>query len=563
MFEIRERDAAGRNGIWSFGTHKVNTPQIAVVVNPNKLAVPPSDLKKDFGAEIIITNAYIIKKSTHFQKILSLGIHKFFGWAGPIYTDSGTYQMHSQGGAEILPEETLKLQEGIGSDIITPLDVFTEPKDSRDVAMKNVNETKLRVNMARELVNSKQLVGPIQGGAYIDLRKRAAESIATANPDVFAIGGIVPLMEQYRFKELAETIIACKKSLPSNVPVHAFGAGHPMIFSLLAACGVDLFDSAAYSLYAEGGRYMTPQGTLKIGDLERLPCECPVCSSHTPRELDVNLLARHNLYVTFAEIRAIQQAICEGRLWDLVRVRAYAHPALFSAYEYLLTEHRFFGVKEPLTKKSQFFYFGRNDLLRPDIRRAITRSQKIESAKKFTWYGKQVPLGLSGVFPFSSSMPDTGQGKAFSSAKPKELLAATLAYQYGRGAEKIMKKGVRIEISRSTGRIRRAFIGKDLLGTIRASDGFFVPTIFGAKRITSVVGHGHSVVVSPDALEFVRDGKSVFSKFVVSAGSKILPGDEVFVVGKGKEVVACGTALLNADEMIEFRRGVAVDVRHA
>lgn len=563
MFEVMARDAAGRRGVWSFGNHKVETPEIAVVVNPNKLTVPPEELKKTFGAGLIITNAYIVKKSRSFEEIRSRGLHRFLGWGGPIYTDSGTYQMHSQGEADIAPEETIRLQAALGSDIITPLDMFTEPTDTRDVAINNVNETLHRVNMAQKIAGGKELVGPIQGGRFLDLRASASSSIARSSPGVFAIGGIVPLMEQYRYLELAKIVISCKKNLPANRPVHAFGAGHPMLFALLAACGIDLFDSAAYVLYAEDGRYMTVSGTLKVDELDVLPCECPVCSSHTARELDVNLLARHNLYVTFAELRAIKQAIADGRLWDLVRIRAMAHPALFSAYNYLLSEYGFFEQKEPLSKRSQFFFFDKSSLQRPDIKRALLAAGKIKSKKWFNWYGKKIPDGLSGVYPFSTSAPQQEQNRAFARTPPEELLRSTLEYQYGKSATKILKKGLRIEVSKSTGRIRRAFLGKELFGTIRSRDGFFVPTLFGAKELVRAVGKDYSVVVSGDAAEYVLEGKSVFSKFVDSCGRRVRPGAEVFVVDKNKEVIACGTAKMNAKEMLQFKRGIAVDTRHS
>lgn len=563
MFEITGRDAAGRTGLWTVGAHKITTPQIAVVVNPNKFTVPPPELKKEFGAELIITNTYIIKRSSRFSEILSGGIHKAYGWDGPVYTDSGTYQMHSQGSANIRPGETIDMQQKMGSDIITPLDLFTEPGASRDIASRNVKETQSRVNMARELVNGRQLVGPIQGGLYLDLRKEASEGVASENPDVFAIGGIVPLMEQYRYRELAQIIIQCKKSLPGSAPVHAFGAGHPMVFSLLAACGVDLFDSAAYALYAEAGRYMTPQGTLKAEEITHFPCECPVCSSHTPRELDVNLLARHNLYVTFAEIRAIRQAIHDGRLWDFLRIRALAHPALFSAYEYVLSEYSFFASRDPVTKGSPFFYFGRESLERPDIKRSILSAGKIKSGKKFRWYGRKIPCGVCGVYPFSNSMPECGQNKVFSGTKPRVILQSVLEYQYGKKAAKILGRGTRIEVSKKTGRVRRVFIEGKLAGTIRARDGFFVPTLFGAERLIGVIGDDFSVRVLQEVVPYICGGNSVFSKFVVSCGKYVIPGAEVFVTCGDRKVIACGTAKLNAKEMREFKRGVAVDVRHS
>lgn len=96
------------------------------------------------------------------------------------------------------------------------------------------------------------------------------------------------------------------------------------MFSLAVALGCDLFDSASYALYAKEGRYMTVRGTYHLDKLQYLPCSCPVCISHDAGELMKSekreeLLARHNLYVTFEEMREVKQAIkkgASGNLWN-------------------------------------------------------------------------------------------------------------------------------------------------------------------------------------------------------------------------------------------------------
>jgi 7-cyano-7-deazaguanine tRNA-ribosyltransferase len=57
-------------------------------------------------------------------------------------------------------------------------------------------------------------------------------------------------MEQYLFDILVDMIIAAKMNLPPERPLHLFGAGHPFMFALAVALGCDLFDSAAYAIYA-------------------------------------------------------------------------------------------------------------------------------------------------------------------------------------------------------------------------------------------------------------------------------------------------------------------------
>ena len=88
-------------------------------------------------------------------------------------------------------------------------------------------------------------------------------------------------MEAYRYRDLVDVIMAAKRTIPRSACVHLFGAGHPTMFALAAAMGCDLFDSAAYALYAKEGRYLTTHGSFKIDELTDLPCACSVCRSHT------------------------------------------------------------------------------------------------------------------------------------------------------------------------------------------------------------------------------------------------------------------------------------------
>ena len=80
-----------------------------------------------------------------------------------------------------------------------------------------------------------QLNGPIQGGTHADLRDEASLLMGSVDVDgkgfsIHPIGGIVPLMEQQRYRELFEILLASKASLPPDRPVHFFGCGHPLLF---------------------------------------------------------------------------------------------------------------------------------------------------------------------------------------------------------------------------------------------------------------------------------------------------------------------------------------------
>jgi 7-cyano-7-deazaguanine tRNA-ribosyltransferase len=185
------------------------------------------------------------------------------------------------------------------------------------------------------------------------------------------IGAVVPLMEGYRYRELVEVVMVVKMALPPSACVHLFGAGHPAMFALAVAMGCDLFDSAAYALYAKEGKYLTSHGSYKVDELVVLPCACQICRSHTAHELSTSgererLLALHNLYVTLAEIARIRQAITDGTLWELVDERCRGHPQLLSGYRELLSHTDTLERSDRATKR-RFFYRGNESCLRTEV----------------------------------------------------------------------------------------------------------------------------------------------------------------------------------------------------
>jgi 7-cyano-7-deazaguanine tRNA-ribosyltransferase len=214
----------------------------------------------------------------------------------------------------------------------------------------------------------------VQGSTFVDVREESARRVADLGFDIYAIGGVVPLLESYSFDTLVDIIVAAKRNLPVNAPVHLFGAGHPITFPLAVALGCDLFDSAAYALYAKGKRYITSDGTRKVNDLQYLPCSCPVCSSHSVKEVqeDVDLLAGHNLWVTFEEMRIVKQSIVERNLWELCERRCRAYPALLNGLKQMARYATLIEKYDPVTKHP-FFYLSECSAHRPEVLRYASR----------------------------------------------------------------------------------------------------------------------------------------------------------------------------------------------
>ncbi|WP_254272236.1 tRNA guanosine(15) transglycosylase TgtA [Haloarcula marina] len=443
-FEVRAYDAAGRLGeldVPRAGV-TVETPTILPVVNPHVQTVDPSALESEFGAEILITNSYILHGSEDLREpALERGLHDLLDFEGAIMTDSGSFQLAEYGEISVTTEEILQFQHDIGSDIGTPVDIPTPPDVDRSQAEDELATTQERLEIAAGVDTGEMLVtAPVQGSTYPDLREQAGAHAKATGLDVFPLGAVVPLMNEYRYADLANVVSACKRGLGEAGPVHLFGAGHPMMFAMAAALGCDLFDSAAYALYARDDRYLTVRGTELLDDLDYFPCECPVCTEHTPSELRTmgedareDLLARHNLYVTYGEIRRVRQAIRGGNLLELVEVRARGHPAMTDGYRALL-DHAEQLERTDRVSKDAFFHTSAESARRPEILRHQSRLDRFEitgdtvllteggSNDRYdeTW-GVRPPFGpypreLGDTYPLTAEVPDRLHRDAYEAA---------------------------------------------------------------------------------------------------------------------------------------------------
>jgi 7-cyano-7-deazaguanine tRNA-ribosyltransferase len=182
-------------------------------------------------------------------------------------------------------------------------------------------------------------------------------------------------------------IMEAKSNLPVERPLHLFGAGHPFMFAFAVAMGCDIFDSAAYAIYAREGKYMMDYGTERLTNLKYFPCNCKICSKYTPQELSAletesrtEALARHNLNVCYTEIRRVKQAICEGRLWELLEIRARNHPSLLDALTSLGKHREYIEENTPVVHNRGVLYLGSTGLARPEIVRHHRKLTHLASA---------------------------------------------------------------------------------------------------------------------------------------------------------------------------------------
>jgi 7-cyano-7-deazaguanine tRNA-ribosyltransferase len=380
-FEILDLDALARLGKIKLNNKEMITPNLFPVIHPSNNVISPLDLKK-IGAQCLFTNAYIIYKNEKLrEKVLHLGLHEYLNYDGIIATDSGAFQqyMYNNDSVDIDADSIEKFQENIGSDFPVILDIPVQLEDDYDVAKIKVFTTIQRAkdNISRRTRSDCSWFGPIHGGKHLELVKESSLEMNKLDFGVYAIGGIVKAFLNYRFELTTQILLTTKKYIIPNKPIHMFGLGLPQYFSLAVACGCDLMDSAAYVLFAKQNRYFTlSTGTKKLEELEEFPCHCPICSDFTPKEiikfeenLRIELLAKHNLYLSFSELRTIRQAIREGNLWELVEQRVRNHPNLVKALNLVKLNKSYFEIYEKAYKSHGRLYASKESIERPLIYR--------------------------------------------------------------------------------------------------------------------------------------------------------------------------------------------------
>ncbi|ACB38988.1 tRNA guanosine(15) transglycosylase TgtA [Pyrobaculum neutrophilum] len=333
-FEIVAKDLAGRVGLLHTKSGVVETPALFPVVDPRKQEVPLEAVQRYFGQ--VITNSYFIYRLTGGRAV---DVKKMLGWGGVVMTDSGAYQILRYGTVEVDPDEILRFQQKIGSDIGVILDLPFDYEEPYGSALLKVEETIRRAKRAAAYLKEMDMlvVAPIQGALYADLLARSARELSRLGFHIFAIGSPTTLLEEYRFDLILRVVLEVKANIAREAPIHLFGAGHPLVLPFAVALGVDLFDSASYILYARDDRIILRDRTLRLDDVKTdyLPCSTKLCYTpvkelrEMPKQERTLLIAEHNLAVLREELLEIRQRIHEGTLWEYLEIKARAHPTLY------------------------------------------------------------------------------------------------------------------------------------------------------------------------------------------------------------------------------------------
>lgn len=252
-------------------------------------AVHIPELKTDVRAQIILGNTYHLYLRPGLETLqMAGGLHRFNGWDKPILTDSGGYQVfslsdsrkitedgvtfrsHIDGSKHLFtPERVMDIERVIGADIIMAFDEccpgdapYAYAKKSLELTERWLDRCLERVQQTDPLYGYHQSLFPIvQGCVYPELRRRAAEHIASLGAEGNAIGGLAvgePTEQMYEMVELTNSI------LPKDKPRYLMGVGTPINLLENIARGVDMFDCIMPTRNGRNGQLFTSRGTINI-----------------------------------------------------------------------------------------------------------------------------------------------------------------------------------------------------------------------------------------------------------------------------------------------------------
>ena len=295
-------------------------------------AMTPREMK-EIGTKILLSNTYHLHLRPGEDLVREAGgLHRFMGWDRPILTDSGGFQVFSLAGIRkieekgvtfrshldgskqfIGPEESMDIQQALGSDICMAFDVCTAYPCDWETAKKNMETTHRWAQRCK------------------NLRVESAKALADMDFIGYGIGGLSVGEPKPMMYEMLDEI---RPYMPENKPRYLMGVGTPDCFIEGVIRGVDMFDCVLATRIARNGSVMTSRGrvVVKNGKYARdfTPmddrCDCYACQNFTrayirhlfnAKEITAGRLASiHNLRFLIHMMEEIREAIANDSLLD-------------------------------------------------------------------------------------------------------------------------------------------------------------------------------------------------------------------------------------------------------
>jgi len=352
-FEIEARDpeTAARAGTLTLAHGQVQTPIFMPVgTRATVKGLLPRDLR-EIGAQIVLANTYHLWLRPGPEVIEHAGyLHRFMAWDRPILTDSGGFQVFSLANRRTItdeavrfkshldgtwvtlsPEESLRVQQALGADIIMCLDECPPNPAPRRQAEDAVRRTILwaaRSKAAWTRREEQALFGIQQGALSEPLRRRCTDALLELDLPGYAVGGLA--VGEGREATL-EALSFSAPMLPAEKPRYLMGVGKPQDILDAIALGIDMFDCVMPTRNARNATAFTRRGHLNLRnkrferDLNPIErgCDCHTCQHftlsylrHLCRSGEILasvLVSIHNLRFYLCLVEEARTAIRAGR----------------------------------------------------------------------------------------------------------------------------------------------------------------------------------------------------------------------------------------------------------
>ena len=359
MFEVLKQEGRARRGVFTCAHGVVQTPVFMNVGTQGAIkgAVSAHDLK-EIGCQVELSNTYHLHLRPGDGVVRQMGgLHKFMGWDGPMLTDSGGFQVFSLSGLRKIkeegvtfashidgrrifmgPEESMRIQSNLGSDIAMAFDECVENPAPYDYVKQSCERTLRwlkrckaehdRLNALPDCLNPGQLLfGINQGGTYEDLRVWSMQESAKVGCDGYGIGGLAVGEATEVMYRILDVVLP---HAPQDKPRYLMGVGTPSNLIEGVWRGIDFFDCVMPARNARHGKLFTWQGSLNIKNekykLDEGPidpqCGCPVCRSFSraylrhlfkaEEMLAMRLAVQHNLWFYNTLMERIRDALDSG-----------------------------------------------------------------------------------------------------------------------------------------------------------------------------------------------------------------------------------------------------------
>ncbi|MGD0460864.1 MAG: tRNA guanosine(34) transglycosylase Tgt [Tepidisphaeraceae bacterium] len=357
--ELIRQDRAGGARLGRVSTpHGVfDTPAFMPVGTQGSIKGVLPDHVAQTGAQIVLANTYHLMLRPGEKTVAQLGgLHRFMGWAGPILTDSGGYQVfslsdlnevsdsgvrfksHVDGSETFLDAgRSIQVQNDLGADIIMALDQCPSGTAGAEVQRQAAERT---IRWAQQSLAAHRrpgeqgLFGIVQGGADLDLRRRCAAELAAMDFSGYAIGG---LAVGEGFEAMKTVLREIGPALPADKPRYLMGVGFPRDIVAAVAAGIDMFDCVLPTRNGRNAYAFTAHGPIRLrnsihqrdaGPIEK-GCDCYACRNFSRgairhfffagEMLGPVLVSVHNMRFYQRLMADIRRSIGEGSFDSLVR----------------------------------------------------------------------------------------------------------------------------------------------------------------------------------------------------------------------------------------------------